>query len=351
MKTSKSNKKVVTALSLAMVLALPITSHADEKADQNNPSNTQGCCPKEITATNPTDESTHNFNEEKGEFQEHHVYITVDENGKEITREKEDGKESEGTIHEFYNTGKKEKDGYKFVRTEDAKNTPIVNEDGSESAGNYVPGKKQEITYVYEEIVRKENPIPEEIVEEKGSFQEHHVYITKDENGKEITREKEDGKESEGTIHEFYNTGKKEKDGYKFVRTEDAKNAPIVNEDGSESAGNYVPGKKQEITYVYEKTVKTPVKPSKPENQGVPLTPLKPADSVDPEVSETHEKTEAIKVPRAPQKVEKAITRKSNNKSNNPKTGVGSSAGIVGVAISSILASLGLGKKKKEDEN
>jgi len=249
MKTSKSNKKVVTALSLAMVLALPITSHADEKADQNNPSNTQGCCPKEITATNPTDESTHNFNEEKGEFQEHHVYITVDENGKEITREKEDGKESEGTIYEFYNTGKKEKDGYKFVRTEDAKNTPIVNEDGSESAGNYVPGKKQE------------------------------------------------------------------------------------------------------ITYVYEKTVKTPVKPSKPENQGVPLTPLKPADSVDPEVSETHEKTEAIKVPRAPQKVEKAITRKSNNKSNNPKTGVGSSAGIVGVAISSILASLGLGKKKKEDEN
>ena len=144
---------------------------------------------------------------------------------------------------------------------------------------------------------------------------------------------------------------KKEKDGYKFVRTEDAKNTPIVNEDGSESAGNYVPGKKQEITYVYEKTVKTPVKPSKPENQGVPLTPLKPADSVDPEVSETHEKTEAIKVPRAPQKVEKAITRKSNNKSNNPKTGVGSSAGIVGVAISSILASLGLGKKKREDEN
>ncbi|BFL72766.1 MucBP domain-containing protein [Anaerococcus nagyae] len=303
---------------------------------------------KTVRKENPTPEEPV---EEKGTFQEHHVYITKDENGKEITREKVDGKESEGTIHEFYNTGKKEKDGYKFVRTEDAKNTPIVNEDGSESAGNYVPGKKQEITYVYEKTVRKENPTPEEPVEEKGTFQEHHVYITKDENGKEITREKVDGKESEGTIHEFYNTGKKEKDGYKFVRTEDAKNTPIVNEDGSESAGNYVPGKKQEITYVYEKIVKTPVKPSKPENQGVPLTPLEPADSVDPEVSETHEKTEVIKVPRAPQKVEKAITRKSNNKSNNPKTGVGSSAGIVGVAISSILASLGLGKKKKEDEN
>ena len=78
---------------------------------------------------------------------------------------------------------------------------------------------------------------------------------------------------------------------------------------------------------------------------------MEPADSVDPEVSETHEKTEVIKVPRAPQKVEKAITRKSSSKSGNPKTGVGSSAGIAGIAISSIIASLGLSKKKKEDEN
>ena len=47
----------------------------------------------------------------------------------------------------------------------------------------------------------------------------------------------------------------------------------------------------------------------------------------------------------------KTPIRKSNNKSGNPKTGVGSSAGVVGVAISSIIASLGLSKKKKEDEN
>lgn len=289
--------------------------------------------------------------QKRGSFQEHHIYITKDETGKETSRKSEDGKVQEGKKEETYETGKKEKDGFEFVRTENPVEDPSYNEKGETTTGNYKPGVTQEITYVYEKTVRKENPTPEEPVEEKGSFQEHHVYITKDENGKEITREKVDGKESEGTIHEFYNTGKKEKDGYKFVRTEDAKNTPIVNEDGSESAGNYVPGKKQEITYVYEKIVKTPVKPSKPENQGVPLTPLEPADSVDPEVSETHEKTEVIKVPRAPQKVEKAITRKSNNKSNNPKTGVGSSAGIVGVAISSILASLGLGKKKKEDEN
>ena len=47
----------------------------------------------------------------------------------------------------------------------------------------------------------------------------------------------------------------------------------------------------------------------------------------------------------------KTPIRKSNSKSENPKTGVGSSAGIAGIAISSIIASLGLSKKKKEDEN
>lgn len=36
MKTNKSNKKAVTILSLAMVLALPITSHADEQTPEDS---------------------------------------------------------------------------------------------------------------------------------------------------------------------------------------------------------------------------------------------------------------------------------------------------------------------------
>ncbi|MBP2070276.1 hypothetical protein [Anaerococcus nagyae] len=50
MKTNKSNKKSVTILSLAMILSLPITSHADGQANQNNHLNIQGCCPREITS-------------------------------------------------------------------------------------------------------------------------------------------------------------------------------------------------------------------------------------------------------------------------------------------------------------
>ena len=62
-----------------------------------------------------------------------------------------------------------------------------------------------------------------------------------------------------------YTTGKKEKDGFEYKRTETPVEEPTFDKDGAETKGNYKPGKKQEITYVYEKTVKdTPVSPSEP---------------------------------------------------------------------------------------
>uniref|UniRef100_UPI0025EFE74D Ig-like domain-containing protein n=1 Tax=uncultured Finegoldia sp. TaxID=328009 RepID=UPI0025EFE74D len=192
--------------------------------------------------------------EQPGSFQEHHIYLTKDKDGNVIEEKtiKKDGETTKGSKTEFYKTGKKEEDGYTFVRTENPVNNPIYNNDGSKSAGNYVPGVKQEITYVYEKTV-------DEPAEEPGSFQEHHIYITKDEDGNIIEEKtiKEDGKVKEGTKDETYPTGKNEKDGYTFVRTENPVNEPTYNEDGTPTEGNFKPGEKQEITYVYEKTITT----------------------------------------------------------------------------------------------
>jgi len=210
---------------------------------------------------------TYEYVKQPGRFVEHHIYKTVDKDGNEVSIDKtvnnpkEGEPAKEGFSNEKITTAQRPEDGYSYDSE-----TTLESE-------NYVPGKTLEKTYVYvktqedpekpvtpekpgtsedpEKPVTPEKPgnpedpkkpvtpetpekpevpetpekpevpetpekpetpeTPDEPVEEKGSFQEHHVYITKDENGKEITREKVDGKESEGTIHEFYNTGKKRK--------------------------------------------------------------------------------------------------------------------------------------------
>ena len=89
-----------------------------------------------------------------------------------------------------------------------------------------------------------------------------------------------------------YTTGKDEKDGFKFVRTESPVEDPSYSEQGEETEGNYKPGVTQEITYVYEKTESewTPIEPSEPvdpekpgETPDIPWTPLEPSEPVDPE--------------------------------------------------------------------
>ena len=273
----------------------------------------------------------------KGSFQEHHIYITKDKDGKEIKREVVDGKVSGGTKDMTYTTGKDEKDGFKFVRTEDAKENPSYDKDGKETKGNFKPGVTQEITYVYEKTESEWTPI-----EETGKFQEHHIYITKDKDGKEIKREVVDGKVSGGTKDMTYTTGKDEKDGFKFVRTEDAKENPSYDKDGKETTGNFKPGVTQEITYVYEKTETpwTPLEPSKP----IEKDPKDPT----PEPGKPEGNTSnGVKVPKATG--EKTST-KVERKSNNPKMGVESASGV----IASLVAATGAmfaSRKKKEDED
>ena len=237
---------------------------------------------KEVTYIYENDITT------KGSFIEHHIYITKDQDGVETGRKEEDGKLQEGKKEETYKTGKVEKDGFEFVRTETPVNEPTFDENGAEKTGNYKPGVKQEITYVYEKTVNDPQKEP-------GSFIEHHIYITKDQDGVETGRKEEDGKLQKGKKEETYKTGKVEKDGFEFVRTETPVNEPTFDEKGAETKGKYKPGVKQEITYVYEKTVNdpqkepaTPIKgedpkedPKKP-NDPTPLIPLTPAEPVEP---------------------------------------------------------------------
>ena len=231
---------------------------------------------------------TYEYVKQPGRFVEHHIYQTVDKDGNVVTTDdtvdvtEKDGKKIEGFSNESVSTDKKDKDGYSF---KEATGIKLENDESEETYTNYVPGKTLEKTYVY---VKTEEEQP---VEEKGSFQEHHIYITKDQDGKETSRKTEDGELQEGKKEESYTTSKKEKDGFTLVRTENPVEEPKFNEDGTETTGNYKPGKKQEITYVYEKTVNDP----KPE-------PVKPENPVDPETDETPDEPNTSETPEKPER-------------------------------------------------
>lgn len=239
-------------------------------------------------------------------------------------------------------------------------------------------------------------------IEETGKFQEHHINITKDKDGKEIKREVKDGYVSGGTKDMTYKTGKKEKDGFEFVRTENPVENPSYNENGDSKEGKFKPGVKQEITYVYEKTLKSenpskptiPTTPSKPEDPTVPSTPdeqnvpstpeeptlpstpeepeetsplipLTPADPVEKvgnddekevekhkeEKSEESKETEIVKNPDEV-KIENMEQVKVPNRSKieNPKTGISSSLGLVSTLAASAFAYLGLDDKKRKNK-
>ncbi|KWZ87284.1 hypothetical protein HMPREF3224_02029, partial [Anaerococcus hydrogenalis] len=177
---------------------------------------------------------------------------TVDKDGKVVSTDKtvnlpEDGQDPfEGYSSEAVNTKQRDEEGYTFKEATEIK---LQNDDSEKTYTNYVPGKVLEKTYIYTKTQTEWTPL-----EETGKFQEHHIYITKDKDGKEIKREVKDGDVSGGTKDMTYKTGKKEKDGFKFVRTENPVENPTYNEKGESTTGKFKPGVKQEITYVYEKT-------------------------------------------------------------------------------------------------
>ena len=59
-----------------------------------------------------------------------------------------------------YTTEKNEKDGFKFKEIKDLQDNPTYSTDGKSTTGKIVGDKNQSITYVYEKVVKKEQPAP-----------------------------------------------------------------------------------------------------------------------------------------------------------------------------------------------
>ncbi|KWZ86875.1 hypothetical protein HMPREF3224_02065, partial [Anaerococcus hydrogenalis] len=106
--------------------------------------------------------------------------------------------------------------------------------------------------------------------------------------------------------------------------------------DGNETKGNYKPGVKQEITYVYEKTVTPWTELEKPRKQE------KPENSDKTEESGKTEKTKT----ETGKKEDIYQVKYVKPESGNVETGVGSVSGIV-ATLSASLGGLFVSKKRK----
>ena len=95
---------------------------------------------------------TYEYVKQPGRFVEHHIYQTVDKDGKVVTTDdkvdvtEKDGKKIEGFSNENVITDKKDKDGYTFKEATEIK---LQNDDSEKIYTNYVPGKVLEKTYIY----------------------------------------------------------------------------------------------------------------------------------------------------------------------------------------------------------
>lgn len=201
-----------------------------------------------------------------GYFIEHHVYKTkVDGVLQEDKTFTIDSNKMEGADYDDYFTDKSEIEDFEFVKvdTDQIKEGAAYNADGSIARGSYKPGKTQEVTYIYERDIKH------------GSFQEHHIYQSLDEDGNIVVKETvtKEGKETTGFDETTYETSKKDqagnivteeidKDGYKLVEVnatnENSANLGVqFDGQGAETSGNYVNGEKLEVTYTYQKKVTT----------------------------------------------------------------------------------------------
>ena len=226
----------------------------------------------------------------KGTFKEIHIYVTKDEDGKIISTIQSENKVN-GYDGDEYTTEKNEKDGFEFKGIKDLQDNPTYSTDGNSTTGKIVGDKNQSITYVYEKVVKKEQPaptptpIPEPKPQpKKGTFKEIHIYVTKDEDGKIISTIQSENKVN-GYDGDEYTTEKNEKDGFEFKGIKDLQDNPTYSTDGKSTTGKIVGDKNQSITYVYEKVVKkeqpapTPVPVPVPTPEPTP----KPAPTPKPE--------------------------------------------------------------------
>ncbi len=193
----------------------------------------------------------------KGTFKEIHIYVTKDEDGKIISTIQSENKVN-GYDGDEYTTEKNEKDGFEFKGIKDLQDNPTYSTDGKSTKGKIVGDKNQSITYVYEKVVKKEQPAPTPTPQpqpKKGTFKEIHVYVTRDEDGKIVNTIQSENKVN-GYDGDEYTTGKNEKDGFKFKEIKDLQDNPTYSTDGKSTTGKIVGDKNQSITYVYEKVVK-----------------------------------------------------------------------------------------------
>ncbi|WP_391484256.1 MucBP domain-containing protein [Lactobacillus iners] len=212
----------------------------------------------------------------KGTFKEIHVYVTKDEDGKIISTIQSENKVN-GYDGDEYTTEKNDKDGFEFKGIKDLQDNPTYSTDGKSTTGKIVGDKNQSITYVYEKVVKKEQPVPVPTPKpepKKGTFKEIHIYVTKDEDGKIISTIQSENKVN-GYDGDEYTTEKNDKDGFEFKEIKDLQDNPTYSTDGKSTTGKIVGDKNQSITYVYEKVVKNeqpvPVPTPKPEPTPVPV--------------------------------------------------------------------------------
>ncbi|MSU87104.1 LPXTG cell wall anchor domain-containing protein [Streptococcus dysgalactiae subsp. dysgalactiae] len=84
----------------------------------------------------------------KGDFVEHHIYRTVDEQGNVVEEEFENVPVTEGTSKDTFNTAKRDRAGYKLVEVTSSTETAF-NLDGKAKENHYRDNRGQEVTYVY----------------------------------------------------------------------------------------------------------------------------------------------------------------------------------------------------------
>jgi uncharacterized repeat protein (TIGR02543 family)/LPXTG-motif cell wall-anchored protein len=294
----------------------------------------------------------------KGTFKEIHIYVTRDEDGKIVNTIQSENKVN-GYDGDEYTTEKNEKDGFKFKEIKDLQDNPTYSTDGKSTTGKIVGDKNQSITYVYEKVVKKEQPAPTPTPQpqpKKGTFKEIHIYVTKDEDGKIISTIQSENKVN-GYDGDEYTTEKNEKDGFEFKGIKDLQDNPTYSTDGKSTTGKIVGDKNQSITYVYEKVVKneqpapTPTPAPEPTPEPMPKPTPTPAPEPTPEPMPKPTPTPAptpVPDPKPESQPKPELEPKSEQK-KLPQTGSDEGYAL-GMAILGLSCLLTLADKKRKNK-
>ena len=294
----------------------------------------------------------------KGTFKEIHIYVTKDEDGKIISTIQSENKVN-GYDGDEYTTEKNEKDGFEFKGIKDLQDNPTYSTDGKSTTGKIVGDKNQSITYVYEKVVKKEQPAPTptpvptpQPQPKKGTFKEIHIYVTKDEDGKIISTIQSENKVN-GYDGDEYTTEKNEKDGFEFKGIKDLQDNPTYSTDGKSTTGKIVGDKNQSITYVYEKVVKkeqpVPTPTPAPEPTPEPMPKPAPEPTPKPEPTPAPEPTPKPELEPKPELQPKPQLEPKPEQKKLPQTGSDEGYAL-GMAILGLSCLLTLADKKRKNK-